>query len=604
MGNIRQHPATFQIRLGPVGTLLRAIRWRHRRAKTLTLVSLAAIMVFTGCETGRTTGGTSSAGTSGQPAPRDTGPKRLVAAIMGQLTMLNEDTNPGATTIAGADALSGLFSSGMTAVDHQSNTVPQLAEAVPTLENGLWKMFPDGSMEMTWKINPQATWHDGTPITSADLLFTAQVVQDPELPNFARQPYLFLDGLDAVDERTVIVRWKQPFIDADTLFSRSLGQPLPKHLLEKSYLENKAAFLNVPYWTTEFIGTGPFKVREFSVGNRIVLDAYDQYLLGRPKIDQIEVRFIIDPNTLISNVLAGEVNLTMGRGIGLEQAVEVRNQWTEGQMMPRIATTFLVFPQFIGPSPAVVGDVRFRRALLHSIDRQQLADTLGAGFAPPADVFLNPDLPEYKAVENDIVRYPYDPRLAAQMIEGLGFRRSGDSFLDSENQPLAVELRTTGAEATVNTTQTVADYWRRLGVKVETVNFPAQRLQDREYVATFPGFTLFGQNNAPRYFESLQGKRARLPENNWVGVGGGTTNYARYVNPEFDGLVDRFFNTIPRQERMLIAGQLVHHITDQLIHMSLYYRIDATLMHSRLRNIYAMGDTPTLTWNAHLWEMQ
>ena len=60
--------------------------------------------------------------------------------------------------------------------------MPVLAEAIPSFENGLWKVFPDGQMETTWKIREGARWHDGTPFTSGDVLFTSKLEQDKELP--------------------------------------------------------------------------------------------------------------------------------------------------------------------------------------------------------------------------------------------------------------------------------------------------------------------------------------------------------------------------------------------------------------------------------------
>ena len=58
---------------------------------------------------------------------------------------------------------------GMTVMDDQGVRQPALAEAVPTIENGLWKLLPDGQMELIWKIRTGAAWHDGTPFTADDL---------------------------------------------------------------------------------------------------------------------------------------------------------------------------------------------------------------------------------------------------------------------------------------------------------------------------------------------------------------------------------------------------------------------------------------------------
>ena len=75
--------------------------------------------------------------------------------------------------------------SGLTVRGDQRIRHPQLAEAVPSLENGLWRLLPDGRMETTWKLREGARWHDGVPLTSEDLLFSLQVGRDPEMSAFS-----------------------------------------------------------------------------------------------------------------------------------------------------------------------------------------------------------------------------------------------------------------------------------------------------------------------------------------------------------------------------------------------------------------------------------
>ena len=77
------------------------------------------------------------------------------------------------------------------------------------------------------------------------------------------------------------------------MFGAAGTKPTPKHLLEAPYQENKATFLSLPFWSSQFIGTGPFKMQEWQEGSFVVLAANEKYLFGRPRIDEIEVRFKI-----------------------------------------------------------------------------------------------------------------------------------------------------------------------------------------------------------------------------------------------------------------------------------------------------------------------
>src|SRR4051794_10399708 len=130
---------------------------------------------------------------------------------------------------------------------------------------------------------------------------------------------------------------------------------MPKHLLDAAYNDNKADFFNVPYWSTDFVGAGPYKIRDWVPDSRLVVTAFDGYALGRPKVDEVEVRFIPDPNTLMANLLAG-VELTLSRGISIDQAVRLVDQWQEGEMHVGPYGWIAVSPQFIDPNPAVVLD--------------------------------------------------------------------------------------------------------------------------------------------------------------------------------------------------------------------------------------------------------
>src|SRR5688500_3766682 len=113
----------------------------------------------------------------------------------------------------------------------------------------------------------------------------------------------------------------------------------------------------------------------------MVLSANDTYILGRPRIDEIEIRMITDNNTMLANILANEIDFTLGRNLSFEQSQTVRQQWRDGTVRVGAASNPLItYPGFLYADPAVVRDVRFRRAWLQAINRQELAETLLPGF--------------------------------------------------------------------------------------------------------------------------------------------------------------------------------------------------------------------------------
>lgn len=566
----------------------------HRRLGEIILLSLIAA----GCAV--PAAGPAQQAQSQQPAA----PKRAVMGLFSDPPgIFKELTNPGGSSgsVPGLAQTWQLMSAGLTYQDDDDVTQPWLAQTLPTAENGLWKISSDGRMEMTWKLRSGIAWHDGTPLSIDDLQFTFDVDRDSGLGIVVPSGFRSIDGIDRVDDQTFVVRWKVPFIEADTLFSAGFGMPLPAHLLRQTYLEDKANLFNLPYWREAFVGVGAFKLQEWTAGSYAILVANDKYVLGRPKLDQIELRFITEQNTLIANFQSGAIDLPLGARLILEQVIAIKDTMPDGKfaMGTRLGNVLPMYPQFMNPDPPLLANLQFRRALLMSLDRKELADTFGYGLAAPADSWLQPDRPAYPAVQGRLARYQYDPRGAAQMIESLGFVKGPDGFFrDSQGQKLGFLVRTTDQlPIQPKSTLSVANYWQQFGLDVRTENVPNQLIPDRAYRAQFPAFELVstGVNEKSGSISFYKTEQIPLPENNFVGG-----NRAHYSNPDLDALIDRYLSAIPFTDRWAILGDILHVQTDQLTMLPLFFQGTATVLGSkRLLNVTGGG-----SWNAHLWDVQ
>jgi peptide/nickel transport system substrate-binding protein len=305
----------------------------------------------------------------------------------------------------------------------------------------------------------------------------------------------------------------------------------------------------------------------------------------------------------MANVLAG-VELTLGRTVALEQALEVRDQWRDGTVLLRGQSWTPINSQFVNASPQIVTDVRFRRAMLHAIDRQELVDTIMAGLSSIAHSFVNPDVPMYDRIEGSITRYPYDRRRAVQMIEELGYTRGADGFfVDLSGQRLTVSLWTTiQNNMQPKATAAVADFWQATGIAVEQNIIPIQRAQDREYRAQFPAFELIETGNtiSPTDVRKFHSTSSSLPENNFTASG----NNPRYRSAELDAFLDRYVTTIPLPERMQALAGAVQHQSEVLSHLGMFFGVSSTLVNNRLKNVTARGPVFSQAWNAHEWDVR
>jgi len=568
----------------------------------LGIALLVAVLVACGAPSGQpaSTGGQNSTNSSESSAS-----KRLVTSVTSDLASLRSQLNRAAGgVLAGAPELEQLVHAGLAVSDSSARLQPQLAEQVPTIENGMWKVFPDGRMETTWKIRDGTVWQDGTPLTAEDLIFTARVFQDPDVPSLRTSSFDAVENLQALDARTFVATWQKSYINADKLFSGTgtiQELPLPKHLLEQPYQENKSGFADVSYWADDFVGAGPYKLREWFRGSSLTLEAFDRYVLGKPKIGVIEVRFIPDPNTGMANLLSGTVQQPIGRGISFDQGLQLRDQWRDGQINFSPGGDLKVWPQLLNPNPAVINDVRFRRAMLQATDRQEMADTLMAGQVEVAHTIVAPNDPEFPYVTASVVKYDFDPRLAGQAIEGLGYTRGTDNmFRDGSGQPLTVELRSSPMDILRKSKLVIADNWQAAGITVSVVDDSPQLRGNLEYRATFPGFDMSRAGSGVELFDTYTSAEARTPQNRYVGQNG-----SNYMNPELDALVERYLSTIPYDDRMRAAAGVVHHMTDQVVVMDLFYDATVTALSNRMVNVASrVARRGTNTWNAQDWDMK
>jgi peptide/nickel transport system substrate-binding protein len=119
-----------------------------------------------------------------------------------------------------------------------------------------------------------------------------------------------MERVEATASQTIVITWATTFFRALQLDYVSLW-PYPEHLLGAAFAGDKEAFLNLPYWTTEYVGLGPFRIVDFGLGENLVLERFHAYFLGRPNVDRILIRIIPDTNTLMTNLEAGAVEVAV-----------------------------------------------------------------------------------------------------------------------------------------------------------------------------------------------------------------------------------------------------------------------------------------------------
>jgi peptide/nickel transport system substrate-binding protein len=259
-----------------------------------------------------------------------------------------------------------------------------------------------------------------------------------------------------------------------------------------------------------------------------------------------------------------------------------------------------MFPQMLNPALPVMLDRRFRAALLHALDREEMAASIMAGWAGVAHTQVTPAMSEYEQVQDAVTRYEFDPRRTTQLLEELGYRRGqGGVWQDATGQRLAFQNWATSGDPPnrVRGMLVASDYWKQAGIDVEP--FLAPPGMDRGERAVFPAMLTRGGGGDYRslhtYFHSTQ---APVAENRYAG-----SNTSRIMDLELDRLLGRFFTSVPRSERVQALREMARYHTENVYWMGYYYNPQFTLLSNRLRDV-TPSSFVSKAFNAHLWDIR
>ena len=247
-------------------------------------VILALVVLTVGCNA------PTASQSDGSAAPASQQPQRTLTAAVRV-----EPTTTASKSVRGGGValfLTGrMFNAEIGLLNADGVAIPYLVEAFPQLNSDGWRIFPDGRMETIYRLKSNLTWHDGTPLTTEDFAFSWRVYSWPEL-GVTGAPINLMESVTARDPRTLVINWKQPFVEAGSLSDRGSFPPLPRHILEPSFTAGQAEpFASHLFWTTQYVGLGPFKMDRWEPGAFIEGSAYDAHVLGRPKVDRFVETF-------------------------------------------------------------------------------------------------------------------------------------------------------------------------------------------------------------------------------------------------------------------------------------------------------------------------
>jgi peptide/nickel transport system substrate-binding protein len=499
------------------------------------------------------------------------------------------------------------FNASLAVVDGSGARQPYLAAALPRLDTDSWKVSPDGRMETTYQLKPGLTWHDGEPLTADDFVFAKDIYTARGLGVFTSTPQDQIEEIEARDPRTLVIRWKEPFGDAGALVSGML-EPLPKHILETPFAAYQAdpstadTFLSHPFWTTQYVGAGPYKLVEWQQGVEFQGEAFDGHALGRPKISRIVVRVFGDENTVVSNVVAGSVDIAGDRAIRPEHAQEIKRQLGDGAVSQVFAGgrhyLGIQFRPELQKTPALF-DVRVRRALAHAVDRDLINQAMYDGDGPMGDHWVPPGLPYYEEVQRSVTHYAFDPRRTEELMREAGLTKDAAGFFASASgERFRPQLMVDASPLFEREMNTILDSWAKAGIDAEPKLLPAVESRLLSARTTYPGIYGISTGIREAQLDIFSTAQIATEARGWAG-----NNRVGWSSPDYDRPWNAFNTLLDRGQRDQQIVEMMKVVTDQLPAIMIHYNPSANSFRSALRGPEPGGPETLANWNMAEWTL-
>jgi peptide/nickel transport system substrate-binding protein len=568
----------------------------------LRAITVAAVLLLTACAPSSAPTSSSGGSSAGQSTPNAPAPNRTL-----RLVVRAEPASVAGTILIPTGITTGsqrrVFNAGLALQDGESRFRPYLAESIPTLNTDSWIVNADGTMMTTWKLKPDLTWHDGQPLTADDFVFAWQVYTSPSFGISKSLPHSLMEDVSSPDARTVVIRWRQPYPDAAELDEQEFA-PLPAHLLKSVYAQEGENLPNQPFWTTDYVGAGPYRVDRWEAGAFIDAAAFAGHVLGSPKIERLHITWGADFNANLATLLAGEADMPADDSIRVEQGLVLEQEWNARhagtvQYRPTLPRFIQVQHRAEYANPQAVRDVRVRRALASAMDKQLINQTLFGGKGITSDSLIYPTLDYYLQVEKAVAKYPYDVRRAEQLMQDAGFARDAEGFWTSSSESrLNFEVRNIQSAQNDAERSIIADNWRRAGFEVTEDVFTPSQTRDGQVLGTFRSLSITSAAAVKEglNLEDYTCERVSRPETRWFG-----TNRGGWCNAAYDRLINSFVSALDPDLRHQLVAQADQVLTEDLGIIPLHFNPGVIAYTAGLTGLNVKTPDSDVSWNIYEW---
>ncbi|MCE9645547.1 MAG: hypothetical protein K8S20_06060 [Chloroflexi bacterium] len=473
-------------------------------------------------------------------------------------------------------------------------------------------------MIVDFHIRPDLTWSDGTPITSDDSVYAFTLASDPSA---GTNKYLTdrTQTYEATDPATV-QWWGRPGL-IDPVYATNFWAPAPRHLWSQ-YPADQLQEIDIA--SRSPMGWGPYIIQDWVANDRITLTRNPHYFRsadGYPKFDKLTFRFINDPDTALSELVAGRCDI-LDPTVNLDGQVGLLKEMQTGRELQAFFVPGMTIEWLgLGISPTsyddgydpvnkrdrqdYFADAHTRQGIAYCLDRRAIVENVLFGYSTVPGTYVPVEHPLF---DSDIQVVPYDPAVGTSLLEQAGWR---DTDGDPSTPLRAVNVRnvTPGTPLQLNYYTTTATQRRQVsdilqhslaqcGISLHVEYFPQNDLY-----APGPGGLLFGRRfDLVEYALGVNGVEPpcgwftgnEIPSetNAWIG-----TNVTGYRNPDFDAACRAARLALPDEQAYVDAYRNTQVLfANDLPAIPLFYRLRIAVARMEVCN-FDLDATANPLWN-------
>ena len=483
-------------------------------------------------------------------------PSNLIAMIAG---------DSASSTIAG-----NIFNS-LIKYDEKLNHAPELAKK--------WVISPD-QKTITFTLKDNLVWADGTPLTSEDVLFTWQLVTDPNTRTPYASDYLLVKKASAPDKNTFEVTYEETYAPAiDTWASLHI---LPKHLLKDEDINNT-------YFSRKPTGSSYYQLNKWVSGQQVSLKSNTNSSQGLPQIEQLISRIIPDTSSQFLELTADNIDLMSINPIQYQRVFPARKDMLEKINLYKELGNGYTYLGF-NLKKAPFNDVNVRQAINYAIDKDEVIKGVLLGLGEP---IASPYKPGTRWNNPNLQPYPYSPKKALGLLKKAGYEKNEDGYFEKNGKVLAFEILTNQNKQREMTAVLVQRRLKEIGIEVtirvlEWASFINQYIRTGDFNAVVLGWSLSLDPDQFNIWHSSQ-------------QGPGQFNFIGYENSQVDKLLELGRKELDANKREKIYHQFSEHLLNDSPIVYLYAGYGLSAVNKRVQGIKNPSPPAGIYHNSYEW---